>query len=84
MEEKLILKDGTELNGHQIETETRLFLYIFDLTLAEVFELLIDPEKTKSITWERYGASGKITGYKRLMSISDENNNMICASLKKG
>ena len=84
MEEKLILKDGTELHGHQIETDTRLFLYIFDLTMAEVFELLIDPEKTKSITWERYGSTGKVTGYKRLMSISDEGNNMISASLKKG
>ena len=83
MDEKLILKDGTELHGHQIETEVRLFLYVFDLTLAEVFQLLIDPEKTKSITWERYGNTGKVTGYKRLMSISDENT-MICASLKKG
>ena len=83
MDEKLILKDGTELHGHQIETEIRLFLYVFDKTMAEVFELLNDPEKTKTITWNRYGETGKVTGYKRLMSISDENN-MICASLKKG
>lgn len=83
MDETLTLKDGTVLNGHQIETETRLFLYVFDHTLAEVFELLIDPEKTKSITWNRYGETGKVTGYKRLMSVSDENS-MICASLKKG
>ena len=83
MDEKLILKDGTELHGHQIETEIRLFLYVFDKTMAEVFELLNDPEKTKIITWNRYGETGKVTGYKRLMSISDENN-MICASLKKG
>lgn len=35
MEEKLILNDGTELTGHLIETETRLFLYIYNLSLEE-------------------------------------------------
>ena len=83
MDEKLILKDGTELHGHQIETDIRLFVYIFDKTIAEVFQLLIDPEKTKTIKWERYGITGTVKGYTRLMSLSDENS-MICASLKKG
>lgn len=82
MDEKLILKDGTELRGHQIEASERLFVYIFDKTLTEVFPLLSDPEKTKSITWERYGQTGTVKGYIRLMSLSDENG-MICASLKK-
>ena len=82
MDEKLILKDGTELHGHQIEASERLFVYIFDKTLTEVFPLLSDPEKTKSITWERYGQTGTVKGYIRLMSLSDENG-MICASLKK-
>lgn len=83
MNEKLILNDGTELNGHAIETDIRLFLYVFDSTLAEVFELLIDPDKTKVIKWERYGTTGTIRGYKHLMSISEESGGMISASLKK-
>lgn len=82
MDEKLILKDGTELRGHQIEASERLFVYIFDKTLTDVFPLLSDPEKTKVISWERYGQTGTVKGYIRLMSLSDENG-MICASLKK-
>lgn len=82
MNEKLILKDGSELHGHQIEASERLFVYIFDKTLIEVFPLLSDPEKTESITWERYGLTGTVEGYVRLMSLSDENS-MICASLKR-
>ena len=83
MEEKLTLNDGTELQGHAIETETRLFVYVWGKTLTEVFELLNDPEKTKRIIAERYGEMQTFRGYKRLMSISDEGSGMISASLKK-
>ena len=83
MDEKLILNDGTELKGHQIETETRLFLYMFDITLEAAFDLLKDPEKTKVIKWARYGQTGTVRGYKKLMSISIETGDMSAASLKK-
>lgn len=83
MEEKLTLNDGTELQGHAIETEPRLFVYVWGKTLTEAFELLDDPEKTKKIVAERYGETQTVRGYKRLMSISDEGNGMISASLKK-
>ena len=33
MNEKLTLADGTELVGHGVETEVRLFLYIYEQTL---------------------------------------------------
>ena len=81
--DKVIMNNGDELNGHLIETETRLFLYLFNISLSDAFGLLIDPENTKVIKWERYGAKGTVKGYKRLMSISEEQNSMICASLKK-
>lgn len=83
MEEKLTLNDGTELQGHAIETEARLFVYVWGKTLTEVFELLSDPERTKKIVAERYGETQTFRGYKRLMSISDEGSGMISASLKK-
>lgn len=83
MDEKLILNDDTEIQGHLIETESRLFLYMYNITLAEAFNLLIDPEKTETIRWERYGETGTIEGYRKLMSMSVEMNDMICASLKK-
>ena len=83
MDETLKLNDGTELRGHAIEANGRLFLYIWDKTMAEVFELLKDPEKTKKIVANRYGQETTIRGYKRLMSISDQGTGMIDASLKK-
>ena len=81
--ETLTLNDGTELNGHLIETETRLFLYIYEKTMAEVFGLLIEPENTRIIKENRNGTIKTIRGYKHLMSISDEGGNLISASLKK-
>lgn len=83
MDEMLKLNDGTELSGHAIEANERLFLYIGGKTMAEVFELLNDPEKTKKIVANRYGQETTIRGYKRLMSISDQGTGMIDASLKK-
>ena len=81
----LTLNDGTELNGHLVETDSRLFVYVYDLTLAEVFELLNDPEKTKKIKAVRYGAEQVVRGYKHLSSVSEESNGqMISAMLKKG
>ena len=43
MDEKLTLNDGTELTGHMVETDSRLFLYLYGITLTEAFELLNDP-----------------------------------------
>lgn len=83
MDEKLTMNDGTEITGHLIETEVRLFLYMYEITLSDAFALLIDPDKTKKIDWNRYGETGTVRGYRKLMSISVETNDMICASLKK-
>ncbi len=82
--ETLTLNDGTQIRGHYIETETRLFLYCFEITLAESVQLLNDPEKTKVIRMERYGETSEVRGYKHLYSVSEEmNGDMICAALKK-
>jgi hypothetical protein len=80
--EKLILNNGDELQGHILETESRLFVYLKGISLADAFSLLIDPENTKVIRAERYGEKTTVRGYKKLYSISDENG-QICAALKK-
>lgn len=82
MEEKLILRDGTELEGHLLETEAWLFLYIKGISLADAFRLLIEPENTQVIRAEQYGTETTVRGYRRLCSISDEAM-QICAGLKK-
>ena len=83
MNEKLTLNDGTEIAGHMYEIDGRLFVYMSGITLAEAFSLLIDPEKTKKITENRYGEITTITGYNHLYAISEESESMISAVLKK-
>lgn len=81
--ETLTLNDGTVLNGRLIETETRLFLYIYGKTMTEVFNLLIDPEKTRVIKEDRNGEKRTVRGYKHLRAISEEMGGMICTVLTK-
>jgi len=83
MERKLTLNDGTELEGYLIADDAKLFLYVFNITLAEGFELLNDPEKTKVIKSEQYGEKVTYRGFKHLSSISEERNGMISAVVKK-
>lgn len=83
MDEKLTLNDGTEMTGHLLESGSRLFVYVYELTLAEAFEVLNDPERTKKIVAEQYGVKATVRGYKHLVAISEESGGMISASLRK-
>lgn len=84
--ETLTLNDGTVLeNSHAIENNDMLFIYVENgSTISQVFEIFIDPEKTKKITFTRLGGA-VITwrGYKRLMDVRDEEHGLITAMLKK-
>ena len=83
MVEELTFNNNQVVEGHAIETDSRLFLYMFNTTMTEAFNLLNDPENTKKIKAERYGDKVTYTGYKHLCSISEESNGMISSSLKK-
>ena len=82
MNEVLILNDGTELAGHLLESGEKLYLYVTGVTLREAFELLDDPEKTKAIRAERYGAQSEYKGYKHLFCIREEAD-QVSAGLRK-
>lgn len=82
MNEKLTLNDGTEIAGHLLEVNERLFLYLQEISLEDAFNLLIDPENTMIIYAERYGQKTTVTGYVALYAISRENG-QICATLRK-
>ena len=57
---------------------------MYAITLAEAFELLIDPENTATIRWERNGETGTVAGYGHLYSVTEEmDGQMITAALKK-
>ena len=82
MNEKLRFGDGTEADGRGLETDSRLFLYLYGMDIKTVFDLLINPENTMEIRWEQSESiRGKWTGYNTLMSVSVEREGMISASL---
>lgn len=83
MDEKLILADGTELTGHVIATDSKLFVYVYGIDLQTLFNLLIDPEKTKKITAIRYGTESVFKGFKHLYAVTEENNDLTTAALRK-
>jgi hypothetical protein len=83
MQEKLILNDGTELEGHVLESGGTLYFYILqEMTLREAFDLMDDPEKTEAITAEAYGNTKEYDGYNLLYCISLENG-LISGGLKR-
>ena len=82
MDESITLANGRILTGHIVEASGRAFLYLFGITLADAFPLLIDPENTVEMTWEQYGNTGTVTGYNHLTAISEEGGGMISAVLK--
>ena len=83
MEEKLTLNDGTELAGHAIEAGGRLYVYLDDSTLAEAFTALIDPDRTRRITADRYGEETNYIGYTHLKAVSEESGTAVNAVLAK-
>lgn len=82
---KLKLNDGTVLEDSSAILSDDLFLYMNGYGMQEIFELLIDPEKTKKIIFTQVnGEKITFTGYKRLTAVRDEGNGLITAVLKKG
>ena len=84
MPEKLTLNDGTVVTGHAQETEDRLFLYMYGLTMEEAFDLVKDPEKTIRIVEERFGEEVVHEGFGHLYTVTEERGGMVSAGLKRG
>lgn len=71
MSETLTFMDGTEIVGaHVMEDGAALWFYVQGgMTMAEVFALTNDPEKTGEITARRFGEKTVYSGYTDLRSI---------------
>ena len=69
MPETLKLNDGTVLENASAILSSDLFLYIRDgRDMKAVFDLLIDPEKTKKIVYtQANGEPVTFVGYKKLI-----------------
>ena len=84
MPEKLTLNDGTELENASAILSGDLFLYVNGSDLRTVFDLLIDPENTKQIIYTQVnGTSITYVGYKKLRAVTDEDNGLITAVLRR-
>ena len=83
--ETLTLNDGTVLlNSSAHENKGYLFIYIQNgFSLRQVFNLMIEPEKTRRITKMEAGRETVYEGYEKLISVRDEENGYITAILTK-
>ena len=86
MDETLTLNDGTIImESHILVVNQDVFLYINNgMRLAEAFELLNDPEKTKVIIADQYGEKTVYRGYNHLYAIKEEIDTLLTACIKKG
>lgn len=83
MTETLKLNDGSILDGNALLSGD-LFLYVNGSDLQTVFDLLIDPNKTKKIVYTMINETKQTyTGFKRLIAVRDEGNGLITAVLRK-
>lgn len=83
MNETFTLKDGTVMNGYVIESDGVLFVYMFETTFQDAFNLLIDPAKTERIDASKGTHEIIYTGYNHLYSVREESNGLVTAGLKK-
>ena len=86
MNQKLTLNDGTVFSpAHAFAAGGTLWIYIDDpeVTLAEAFEQLNDPEKTGKITADEYGSISEYTGFTDLYCIRREDYGQVNAGLKR-
>lgn len=82
--ETLTLNDGTVLERSNVILSDYLFLYFNEYGIQEIFNLLIDPEKTEKIIYTRINGE-KVTfeEYTKLISVRDEGNDLITAVMRK-
>lgn len=83
--ETLTLNDGTVLdNSNVYPDENSLYVYVENgFGLREVFELLIDEEKTQTIIRNTWGQITEFEGYTKLTAVRDEGKGLITAVLRK-
>lgn len=79
---KLTFNNGIEVNGYLIETDGRLFLYLYGISFADAFELLNDPENTKKIKSDGISGDKTARGYKELYTLTKEDG-FVSAGLRK-
>ena len=85
MDGTLILNDGTQMTGSTfLENSGNLFIYVMNGSgIRDVFNLLIEPEKTIRIEMQQGTNVTVKEGFTRLIAVRDEGNGLITAVLGK-
>lgn len=73
--ETVTLNDGTVVNGHCIETDTALFVYLDGMSMVDGVNLFSDPEKTGILAEMNHGVQNIYTNYTVLYAASTEYGN---------
>lgn len=81
---RLKLSDGTVFDGgYLLNVDGKLFLYIPDTDLRTVFNKLIEPAKTASISFIDGTDEHVFEGFTKLTAVNDEGNGLITAVIGK-
>ena len=84
----LTLNDGTILHDSSgLVSSGNLFIYVRQdgISMTEVFNAFIDPEKTERIVYTQVNAEEIVfTGYEKLSAVRDEGDGLCTAVLIKG
>ena len=83
MDEKLTFADGTEYNGHAIESGDVLWIYIHNESLQKCYPILSNAEKTETICSFYFGDKTNYVGYNYLFCIKEETKTYLTAGLRK-
>lgn len=82
--EKLKLNNGTEFDGNALQSED-LFLYMYNTNIQTVFNSLINPENTATITYTMVNGEEIVyEGFTTLISVRVENETLTTAVMRKG
>lgn len=83
MDQTLRLNDGSIYAGYANENRGKMWVYLLNITLADAYIFLSDPQKMSEVVSTEYGTENIITGYTHLSCISEESGNMVSAVMLK-
>jgi len=75
MMETLTLNDGTVVNGHCMEDDRNLFVYLDGMSVLQGVMLFGDPDKSSHIVEMNHGVEHIYDGYTELFSADHEYGN---------
>ena len=80
--EKLTLKNGSEFEGYALTSSGYLFIYVTGSDMKSVFNAFVEPENTEEIIYTDVNDEQvTFTGFTKLISVRDEGNSLITATM---